>query len=617
MEALIVSTKNNEWIPTYRSINLLLSYGVKVLWSKEAIQEALFKEAPGAFIIPLDDIIYDNINERNLQSYKPITQKKMLELFKNENINVEKIVITKQINVVNLFSTRIALYQDSGCYNHALVLSSAGFHVDWVTGMEISSGILNSYDVLMSGGGGRAKKANINRENLLLASMGVDGAKKISEFVKTGGAYFGCCGGSYIGSVIRERFMNWWHPAKNNMTMMNVEDFYFNENSDSGFKSPGQGVFMAKNTAPENPIMFGVPEFFECVHWNGPVWNLIEAAVDDASSPISIVELKNVTPETFTPSEFFKTSESQNKENIKKTGFYKACKKGKTAIAQGFYGSGLVVLSGSHPERITEFDLDLDKNKLWDSARILCNASFWAPSISSREKKKSVKKYNNFIIPFQSYNEEDIEKLKRIKKNSDILTKNIPKEKDGWLDQKNYSLAFGLTPIKMYSITLGIIPILCEKIITGFKKTDDLVKKSRKMIYEIKREIANIKKTPDQTSDHDQIVLNLLLENGLGILFRYFSLLGKQKEPLWDQGDKQVFHGIYDNIRIANEHLDNAINRYNYLSTNLTSATNELVNNPYTNTGAARTRLENALIQIWVNEAELSRFITLWELCSN
>ena len=170
---------------------------------------------------------------------------------------------------------------------------------------------------------------------------------------------------------------------------MNVEDNYINENSDSGFKSPGQGVFTAKNVAPENPIMFGVPEFFQCVHWNGPVWNLIEAAVDDASSPISIVELNEVTPDRFTPSEFFKASESQNKLNFNKTGFYKACKNRKTAVAQGFYGSGLVVLSGSHPERITEFNEDLDKNKLWDSARILCNASFWAPSISNRETKKS------------------------------------------------------------------------------------------------------------------------------------------------------------------------------------------------------------------------------------
>jgi hypothetical protein len=489
------------------------------------------------------------------------------------------------------------------------VLSAAGFHVDWVTGMEISSGVLDSYDILMSGGGGGAIKANINRENFLLASMGVDGAKKVNKFVKTGGAYFGCCGGSYIGSVVRERFMNWWHPAKKNMTMMNVEDYYINENSDSGFKSPGQGVFIAKNAAPENPIMFGLPDLFECVHWNGPVWNLIEAAVDDASSPKSIVELKYVKPENFTPSEFFKTSKSQNISNIKNTGFYNACKKGKTTIAQGFYGTGLVILSGSHPERITDFSAELDKNTLWDSARILCNASFWAPSISNREKKNSVKKYDNFIIPFQSTAEEYIEKLNRIKENSSNLTKNNSEDKYSWLDQKNYSLAFGLNSKKMYSITLEIIPRLCDKIVIGLTNTNKLVEKTRKIINEINEELANIEKKQGQSSEVKE-AYKLLVENGMEILYKYFSLLGIQKDPLWDQGGKQVFQGIFDNIKMANDHMVNAINMYR-------AGVSELKNNPYTNTSSARTRLENALIQIWVSEAELSRFIYLWKLYSD
>ena len=43
----------------------------------------------------------------------------------------------------------------------------------------------------------------------------------------------------------------------------------------------------------------------------------------------------------------------------------------------------------------------------------------------------------------------------------------------------------------------------------------------RKIIREIKREIVKSKKTADQTSEHDQAVLEVLLENGMEIIFRY------------------------------------------------------------------------------------------------
>jgi len=474
--------------------------------------------------------------------------------------------------------------------------------------MEVANGILDSYDVFMSGGGGAATKANINRENLLLASMGVEGAKKVKDFVKEGGAYFGCCGGSYIGSVVRNRFMNWWHPAKKHMTMMNVEDWHINEHSDSGFKSPGQGMFKAKNAAPENPIMFGLPEFFDCVHWNGPIWDILEAAVEDASSPTSIVEFEDVTSEAFTPSEFFKTDETVNDENIKKSGIYEACERRKTAIAQGFYGTGLVVLSGSHPERITSFGVEYDRDELWDSARILSNASFWAATICSREKKKSVKKYRNFIIPFKSDTEEIIKKLTQIKEKTIILAKDSTKTNRFWLNRILYSPSFGLTPYEMYNKNLNILPNLSEKMIKEIIKLDKLVEKSKEIVKEIKTRISDTKDTDEA------LALKVLMENGISAIFRTFHLMGKQKEPLWDQGGTQIFQGIYDQIGIAFDKLENAISRNNFLFKNQTFAMSDTLDNPFTNTNSARTRLESALILVWVNEAELTRFHRLWDL---
>lgn len=606
MKAIIIPTEKNNWVKTYRIINLLLGYGVQILWNKETISEEEVKIAPGAFIIPLDDAIYSCENEALLQSLKALNEEKIIHLLESESIQSQIMELTISMNVVKLNPTRIALYQDSGCLSHAFVLSSSGFQVDWVTGMEIANGILDSYDVFMSGGGGAAKKANINRENLLLASMGIDGAKKVNNFVKSGGAYFGCCGGSYIGSVVRDRFMNWWHPAKRHMTMMNVEDWYINEYSDSGFKSPGQGVFIARNTAPKNPTMFGLPESFKCVHWNGPIWNLLEAAVENASSPTPLVEFEDVTSGEFTPSEFFKTDTIVNNTNIKNTGIHEACQRRKTAIAQGFYGTGLVVLSGSHPERITGYGEEYNKNELWDSARILCNASFWAPTISHRERKKSVKKYHNFIIPFKSCTEEIIQKLTQIKEKTIMLAKKGSKEI--WLDKKLYSPSFGLTPSEMYNQNLDILPDLTEILRKELEILDELVDESKVIIEEIRTRISNTE-DPNEAS-----ALKALMEDGASAILGTFHLMGKQKEPLWDQGGTQTFHGIHDQIGIAFKKFENAITRNDFFSKNRHLTMSETLDNPLTNTSSARTRLENALIITCVNESKLTRFHGLWDL---
>lgn len=605
MKAIIINTENN-WLKTYKAVNILLSYGIHVLWSKEPIKQGDMNTTAGTFLIPIEK--YQNIwkNNNTLNSYKKLNEKKITAYLQSEEINFGKIEISRPVNVMKLDSANVALYQDSGCFNHALVISSSGFDVNWVSGMEISAGTLDGYDILFSGGGGGAKKANINRENLLLASMGIDGAKKIASFVHEGGTYFGCCGGSYIGSVVRERFKNWWHPAKKYMTILNAEDWHIDEYSDSGFKSPGQGTFIAKNSARDNPIMFGLPEFFECVHWNGPVWTLLEAAVEKASSPISLIEFENVSQNKFTPSEFYKTNVIRDETKFKNTGIVKACIKKKTAIAQGFYGIGLAVLSGSHPEMKPEYGLKLSDDKLWDSARILSNACFWAASNNTQEKKKNKRK-NNFIIPFDSDSEEYMNKIKVIKENISNLKKNNKQNKPSWLNPKLYSLSYGLIPEKMYIKTLTEFIDLCVIILSEFKKIDELVKNSIDVINRIKNKIKN-------THDKNEInSLNILIERGAFSITRYFNMLGRQKEPLWDQGGDQQFQGIYSLINISFNKTEEALKKREYLLKNKVDLY-ELVDNPFSLISSASSRLNNALILLRVNKAALEKFIRLSEL---
>ena len=606
MKAILVFNGRKNWLKTYRAINNLLSYGVNILWSQESVAQEGLEINSGDFLIPLENILEDWNNRGSIQSYTKLTEKSIIKFLHIENVSYEKIEISKSINVFKLKPANVALYQDSGGFNHALGISTSGFDVNWISGMDVAVGALDSYDIFMSGGGGGAKKANINRENLLLASMGVEGAKNITKFVREGGAYFGCCGGSYIASVVRDRFMKWWHPAKKYMTLLNVEDWHINENSDSGFKSPGMGTYVAKNAAPNNPIMFGMPKFFECVHWNGPIWNLIESAVENASSPESLVEFENVSPEKFTPSEYFKTNEIADDLKIKKTGIHKACKRNKTAIAQGYFGTGLVILSGSHPEMKTDFGSKLSKDNIWESAKILSNATFWA-STNNRKKKNKIKIKNNITIPLRSQCTKHINKLKRIKEITVILKRNDVKADINFLNKEFYTLSYGLSPEKMYNKILEDLPNLCEIILSEFEKLDDLVIKSMKILNKIKNMLA-------VTTNNNEInSLDILQERGMFSVFRCFNMLAKQKDPLWNQKGDQVFQGIYDLIDISLEKAEKALKRQQYLSkeNNLTS---ELVDNPFTNIDSARIRLDNALKLLWINQAALEKFIKIWKL---
>tara|TARA_B100001971_G_scaffold197813_1_gene206871 strand:- start:471 stop:2336 length:1866 start_codon:yes stop_codon:yes gene_type:complete len=612
MRVLAVSAEVDNWLKVFKAVNTLLDYGVVVLWSREEFDISGINLPPGTFIFPMDDIFRSQADENSLEAVAPLSKGELEEYLRSEDITPIKGELLKPVNVYPLTPSRVALYGDSGCLNHAMVLASSGFDVDWLTGRDIAAGSLDGFDILMSGGGARARKEAIERENVLLASMGVEGAKKVTEFVRNGGAYLGCCGGSYIGSVVRERFMNWWHPAKRYMTMMNVEDRHLNEFSDSGFKSPGLGVFTARNVAPENPAMFGFPEAFKCAHHGGPIFNLIEGEVEHASSATPLVVFNDVSTENFTPTEFQYKSEDANAETLKETGIYRACKEHRVTIAQGYYGLGLVVLSGSHPETGPFFGAEISRDELWESARILSNVALWAPAQSSRRKKKPQRmSLPPLLIPIAPQKDFLISLVRGCEDSARTLKKKSLAPLPFWLKSDLYLRSYGLTPKAIYEVTLDRIPMLCRELISKIETMDKLTEKVLSSREEITRKLSG-----QTTDERVKRIHDSLRARALEIIFKYYRILGRQRSPLWE-GISPRYQGINDLLKLALSDCKKAVEleRANSRVARVRLYAREIpADNPYSNLRAAMSRLSMALKLLWVHESAMERFLTLWRI---
>jgi hypothetical protein len=611
-KVLAISIDEANWTKIFRTINTLLDYGVVVLWSKEEVVVSDTTFPPGTFLFPMDEIFSALSGEESLEAVVPLSRQEIEDYLKSEGVIPFKGEVKNPVGVYLLIPSKVALYEDSGCYDHSIVLALSGFDVDWVSGRDIAAGILDKYDILMSGGGGGARKANISRENFLLAGLGIEGAKKVSEFVKSGGAYLGCCGGSYIGSVVRERFMNWWHPAKRYMNIMNVEDWHISEFSDSGFKSPGHGIYTARNVSPHNPVMFGLPETFDCVHMNGPIWNLIEAAAEGASSPIPLASFDKVSPENFTPAEFFSRSEDASFETVKETGVYKACKQQKTAIAQGFFGIGLVVLSGSHPEMPPFVGLEINRDKLWPSARILSNTVFWSTSKYGKRRKTSQEmSFSSLLIPIAPQKDIITSMIKDCENVSNILKTIALSPLPSWLRPELYRRGYGLSPKAMYEKSLDMIPLLCKELISQIETMDKLTMEVLKARSEIENKIFN-----ETHNERIKKMRYFLRTKAAGTVFNYYKLLDYQRTPLHIGDEDQGFQGVYYLLKIANSKCKAARDRALDLESleKSTLSLREIRNNPYSNINAATSRLREALNLLCVNESAMEKFLSLWRL---
>ncbi|MBW7884833.1 MAG: hypothetical protein H3C34_19770, partial [Caldilineaceae bacterium] len=211
--------------------------------------------------------------------------------------------------------------------------------------------------------------------------LGHEGAEQIAAFVKAGGGYLASCAGSYLACAVPVDEVPHIGAAQPAMRLVGARPINGCGTGPSGFRSPGIGVVRLRNTAPDHPVMFGVPAEFPCTHYNGPFFLLDAEAVPGAPLPQILAQVTGTTAD-FTYGEEFGSGNtgrqptSNGSHGLGSEGrlIDQAIGANAASIVAGHYGHGAVVLAGSHPE----FGLGaLAMAEMTGAARILANAVWW------------------------------------------------------------------------------------------------------------------------------------------------------------------------------------------------------------------------------------------------
>ena len=214
----------------------------------------------------------------------------------------------------------------------------------------------------MPGGGERAMFGQIE-------PLGEAGCRAIADWVRAGGMYIGCCAGSYDCIVNDGDFLAAC-PAQRGLQIINAGPWRGAEAVGFlGLQSPGVGVVRVTNARPDHPVMYGMPEEFSIVHYNGPVLDPdIPRAIEGASAAAGLVRFAGPS-ERFTPAERFAGGNAADDT----TYLAQAVNAGRYSVAAGEIGLGRVVAFGSHPE----FGFDLAMTEWGEPAHMFVNAVLW------------------------------------------------------------------------------------------------------------------------------------------------------------------------------------------------------------------------------------------------
>ena len=242
---------------------------------------------------------------------------------------------------------RVGIYGSAGApYHHAALVALWGGVPAIVRAEDIQVGCLESLDVLVMPGGGL--RAMVGQ----LEPLGVEGAMCIRDWVAAGGMYIGSCAGAFLPASVGRGF---WeaHPEAAALHMVGCPLVNGGDSEFESLTSPGVGVLEVDVVDNHHWLVDGMPNTFELVHYNGPLFDPErrlqtsgQHAVQGVSSTLPAVQAAARpvgTTSLFTPSEQF-LGEGEPKTI---TTCLEHC--ALTALSSGF-GDGTVVLFGSHPE---------------------------------------------------------------------------------------------------------------------------------------------------------------------------------------------------------------------------------------------------------------------------
>jgi hypothetical protein len=428
----------DDWLAAYRFANRLLRSGARVL---VAVESTTIDR--GSFIIPLSHT-FDPWCDGDL------TADDVLSAATDVGIDLTPLTDADRIVASPVRLTRVGLYGGGGApFNHAAILAECGFPVRFLSDAEVRAGKLAEVDVfVMPGGGFRAMHGQIE-------PLGDEGCRAIADFVRSGGMYIGCCAGSYDCIVNTDSFLQSC-PAQGKLQLINAQPWQ----SDGAvefldLQSPGVGVVTARNERPDHPVMFGMPDEFPIVHYNGPVLDPTpERAVANSSGAVGLARFSGWT-DRFTPAEGFAGPPASDAT----TYLARAVAAGRFSIMAGEVGLGRVVAFGSHPE----FGFDLPMVRYDQPARMLANAVLWQAMSGARSSVPSQITTGRISLPIGSALAEVQTAASALIERVHALQRRPIEPAPAWLRPDYAMSVFGLAPDAIWRQSLGDIESLANE----------------------------------------------------------------------------------------------------------------------------------------------------------
>jgi hypothetical protein len=445
--AVVISGRG--WLDETRFANQLLRQGVRVLWEQQALEKGS-GVVPGSLIVPLD-AGYD------AALAAPVDLASLEALAREAGITLSQFDPTP-VMAYPLRPIRVGLYGGGGApFNHAGVFGEAGFPLRFLSDAEIRAGDLATVDVLvMPGGGFRAMQGQ-------LEPLGLEGTRRLTQWVRDGGMYIGSCAGAYDCAIAPAAFTRSC-PPKGELQLVNARVW----NGDGGelggelegLDSPGVGVLRLRSTRPDHPVMSGMPESFEVVHYNGPVFDVLETLEIDGASLAEGLAAFNGPGERFTAAEHFMGATEQGETTL----LDRASAAGKYSIVAGELGIGRAVAFGSHPE----FGFNLAMDEWGAPARMLVNAALWQAASRPVEQRRRWS-YRDTPGPAAAPRGTSLALVQRLARqvaqDATALRQRSIDPLPRWLTVEYAMSVFGMTPIEIWCQSIDDIESLANCIV--------------------------------------------------------------------------------------------------------------------------------------------------------
>lgn len=429
------------WTAAFRFANQLVRGGTRVLTVTGELPGASEPTlARGTFIIPLSSAFDVGLGE-------PPAVTAIEAAAAEAGVRLLPVDAGAGVVAAPVAPVVVGLYGGGGApFNQASLLAECGFMIRFISDAEVRAGQLDDLDVfVMPGGGFRAMHGQIE-------PLGEAGCRAIATFVERGGMYIGSCAGSYDCAIAPEDFVRSC-PAQRHLQIINARVWNDTPAEFGALQSPGVGVVTVRNERPDHPVMYGLPETFDLVHYNGPIFEVLdEPLIEGASLATGLASFSGWTPD-FTPGEAFAGEPVDGNETL----LARAVAAGRHTGVAGYYGAGRVVAFGSHPE----FGDDLPMARWSLPARMLANAVLWQATEVAGSGARSVARVAGPVsVPVGSALAAVRPAVEALLARVDQLQERPIEPRPSWLAPA-YSLSmFGLPPEEIWRRSLNEIKAL-------------------------------------------------------------------------------------------------------------------------------------------------------------